>query len=127
MSEHISERSRAHAWLQIGMVSGWRRTFWPLALLVGFGFRITGGAVCQSLGPPDSTAQHQRDIGSLFIEGINADSVERQKALVPLAGVNFEFRYFPNQDITLVVFSNQNNGAYDDLKRNTIKLISGDR
>ena len=42
-------------------------------------------------------------------------------------GVNFELRYFPNQDITLVVFSNQNNGAYDDLKRNAIKLISGDR
>ncbi|MDX1943741.1 MAG: serine hydrolase domain-containing protein [Saprospiraceae bacterium] len=42
-------------------------------------------------------------------------------------GVNFEFRYFPGQDITLVVFSNQNNGAYDDLKRNAIKLISGDR
>lgn len=43
------------------------------------------------------------------------------------AGVNFEFRYFPQQDITLVVFSNQNNGAYDDLKRNSIKLISGMR
>jgi len=42
-------------------------------------------------------------------------------------GVNFEFRYFPNQDITLVVFCNQDNGAYDDLKRNAIKLISGDR
>jgi CubicO group peptidase (beta-lactamase class C family) len=42
-------------------------------------------------------------------------------------GVNFEFRYFPNSDITLVIFSNQDNGAYDDLKRNTIKLITGER
>src|SRR5262249_19639633 len=42
-------------------------------------------------------------------------------------GVNFEFRYFPSEDISLVVFSNQNNGAYDDLKRNSIKLISGAR
>mgnify|MGYP001401777591 CR=1 FL=1 len=42
-------------------------------------------------------------------------------------GVNFEFRYFPIQEITLIVFSNQDNGAYDDLKRNTIKLISGER
>lgn len=42
-------------------------------------------------------------------------------------GVNFEFRYFPNSDITLVIFSNQDNGAYDDLKRNTIKLITGKR
>ncbi|MFN8258809.1 MAG: serine hydrolase domain-containing protein [Bacteroidales bacterium] len=42
-------------------------------------------------------------------------------------GVNFEFRYFPNQKISLIVFSNQDNGAFDDLKRNSIKLISGDR
>lgn len=42
-------------------------------------------------------------------------------------GVNFEFRYFPRMDIALLVFNNQNNGAYDDLKRNTLKLISGVR
>lgn len=42
-------------------------------------------------------------------------------------GVNFEFRCFPADDLTLVIFSNQNNGAYDDLKKNTIKLITGDR
>lgn len=42
-------------------------------------------------------------------------------------GVNFEFRYFPNSDITVVIFSNEDNGAYDDLKRNTIKLITGER
>jgi CubicO group peptidase (beta-lactamase class C family) len=42
-------------------------------------------------------------------------------------GVNFEFRYFPQMDIVLLVFNNQNNGAYDDLKRNTLKLISGAR
>jgi len=42
-------------------------------------------------------------------------------------GANFEFRYFPRQDVLLLVFSNQNNGAYDDLKRNAIKLVSGAR
>jgi CubicO group peptidase (beta-lactamase class C family) len=42
-------------------------------------------------------------------------------------GVNFEFRRFPAENITLVVFSNQNNGAYDDLKRSAIRLISGER
>ncbi|MEZ4941966.1 MAG: serine hydrolase domain-containing protein [Saprospiraceae bacterium] len=42
-------------------------------------------------------------------------------------GVNFEFRYFPRLDIALIVFNNQNNGAYDDLKRNALKLISGAR
>lgn len=42
-------------------------------------------------------------------------------------GVNFEFRYFPGMDITFLIFNNQNNGAYDDLKRNALKLISGER
>jgi len=41
--------------------------------------------------------------------------------------VNFEFRYFPADDVTLVVFSNQDNGAYDDLRRNVTKLITGAR
>lgn len=42
-------------------------------------------------------------------------------------GVNFEFRYFADQGITFILFSNQDNGAFDDLKRNTIKLITGIR
>jgi len=43
------------------------------------------------------------------------------------AGVNFELRRFPAPDLTLVMFGNQDNGAYDDLRRNTIKLITGER
>jgi CubicO group peptidase (beta-lactamase class C family) len=43
------------------------------------------------------------------------------------AGVNFELRHFPESNITLIAFSNQDNGAYDDLRRNTTKLITGDR
>lgn len=43
------------------------------------------------------------------------------------SGVNLEFRYFPGQDITLVVFSNQDNGAFDDLKKNMIRLVTGER
>lgn len=42
-------------------------------------------------------------------------------------GVNFEFRYFPQEDITFVIFCNQDNGAFDDLKKNIIKLITGHR
>jgi CubicO group peptidase (beta-lactamase class C family) len=42
-------------------------------------------------------------------------------------GVNFELRMFPDRDITLVVMSNQDNGAYDDLRRLTTKLITGER
>jgi CubicO group peptidase (beta-lactamase class C family) len=43
------------------------------------------------------------------------------------AGVNFEFRYFPQRDLMFVIFCNQNNGAYDDLRKNIIKLITGAR
>jgi len=42
-------------------------------------------------------------------------------------GVNFTFRYFPGSDCTLLVFSNQDNGAFDDLRRNATKLITGER
>lgn len=42
-------------------------------------------------------------------------------------GVNSLVRYFPDQDLTLVIFSNQDNGAYDDLRKNTVKLITGER
>jgi CubicO group peptidase (beta-lactamase class C family) len=43
------------------------------------------------------------------------------------SGVNAELRYFPALDATLVVFSNQDNGAFDDLKKNLIRLITGAR
>ncbi len=42
-------------------------------------------------------------------------------------GVNFEYRYFPASDVTLIAFSNQDNGAYDDLRRNATKLVTGER
>lgn len=43
------------------------------------------------------------------------------------SGINFEFRYYPQLDIALVLFCNQDNGAYDDLKKNAIRLITGER
>jgi len=43
------------------------------------------------------------------------------------AGVNFELRYYPELDLTLVAFSNQDNGAYDDLRRNVQRLVTGAR
>lgn len=42
-------------------------------------------------------------------------------------GINAEVRYFPGPDITLVIFSNQDNGAYDDLRKNATRLITGAR
>ncbi|HXI02732.1 MAG TPA: serine hydrolase domain-containing protein [Candidatus Saccharimonadales bacterium] len=42
-------------------------------------------------------------------------------------GVNFEYRYFPRQKITFVILSNQDNGAYDDLRKNIVKLVTGAR
>lgn len=43
------------------------------------------------------------------------------------SGVNFEFRFFPDENLTLIAFCNQDNGAYDDLRKNIVKLITGDR
>ena len=43
------------------------------------------------------------------------------------SGVNFAFRYFPSEDLTFVIFNNQDNGAYDDLRKNVVKLITGAR
>lgn len=43
------------------------------------------------------------------------------------SGANFAFRYFPREDLTLVLVSNQDNGAFDDLRRNMVKLVTGAR
>lgn len=42
-------------------------------------------------------------------------------------GMNFELRHFSPGDVTLVAFSNQDNGAYDDLVRNATRLVTGER
>jgi CubicO group peptidase (beta-lactamase class C family) len=42
-------------------------------------------------------------------------------------GVNSEIRYFPGPDITLVLFGNQDSGAWDDLRRHATRLVSGER
>ncbi|HKQ79594.1 MAG TPA: hypothetical protein VJ810_38230 [Blastocatellia bacterium] len=42
-------------------------------------------------------------------------------------GVNFEFCYFPAEDLTFVVFCNQDNDAYDDLRKNIVRLITRER
>jgi CubicO group peptidase (beta-lactamase class C family) len=43
------------------------------------------------------------------------------------SGVNFELRHYPDLDLTFVAFSNQDNGAYDDLRRNVQRLVTGAR
>jgi hypothetical protein len=43
------------------------------------------------------------------------------------SGVNFGFEVVRARDLTLVMFSNQDNGAFDDLRKNLMKLISGYR
>ncbi len=40
-------------------------------------------------------------------------------------GTNFAFQYFPAEDLTFIAFNNQDNGAYDDLRKNIVKLITG--
>lgn len=42
-------------------------------------------------------------------------------------GVAFDFEYFPKEDLTFVIMSNQDNAAYDDLRKNALRLITGQR
>lgn len=43
------------------------------------------------------------------------------------SGANFALRHFPDLDLTLIAFGNQDNGAFDDLRRNAIRLVTGER
>ncbi|HEX4956438.1 MAG TPA: serine hydrolase domain-containing protein [Thermoanaerobaculia bacterium] len=42
-------------------------------------------------------------------------------------GAGFLFRYFPDRDLTVVACTNQDNGAFDDLAKNVVKLVTGQR
>jgi len=43
------------------------------------------------------------------------------------AGVDFEPRYFPTEDTTFVAFTHRDNGAFEDLRKNVIRLVTGAR
>lgn len=98
--------------------------------------RFSRGLAAGELLPPESMADLLRsqvppqqpgfDYGYGFI--LARDGDVRSYGHGGLAsGVNMEFRYFPSLDTTFVIFCNQDNGAYDDLRKNGIKLITGDR
>lgn len=42
-------------------------------------------------------------------------------------GVNFEYRYFPGRETALIAFCNQDNGAYDSLRKTATRLITEER
>jgi CubicO group peptidase (beta-lactamase class C family) len=42
-------------------------------------------------------------------------------------GANFAYRFFPQLDLTVVLLSNQDNGAFDDLNKSVVKLVTGER
>ncbi len=42
-------------------------------------------------------------------------------------GVDFDLEYFPREDITLVVFGNRGAPAFDTLRKNVTRLITGER
>ena len=42
-------------------------------------------------------------------------------------GVNFAFEIVRDRNLTMVMFCNQDNGAFDDLRKNVMKLVSGYR
>ena len=42
-------------------------------------------------------------------------------------GIDFDLEYFPREGITLIVFGNRGAPAFDTLRRNVTRLITGDR
>lgn len=42
-------------------------------------------------------------------------------------GANFDARHYPDRDLTVVILSNQDNGAFDTLKRTVHKLVTSER
>lgn len=62
-----------------------------------------------------------------FHVAVTADGVRSHGHGGIAAGSNLEWRRFPDLDITLIAFSNQDNGAYDDLRKNVMRLITGER
>jgi CubicO group peptidase (beta-lactamase class C family) len=67
------------------------------------------------------------DCGYGFIRETSADRVMSYGHGGIAPGINFEFRYFPASDVTLVAFCNQDNGAYDSLRKAAVRLITGER
>jgi CubicO group peptidase (beta-lactamase class C family) len=75
----------------------------------------------------DRIPDTQLDYGYGFIREQSADRVPSFGHGGFARGVNFEYRYFPTLDITLVAYCNQDNGAYDSLRKTVTKLITGER
>lgn len=75
---------------------------------------------------PAATRNEEYDYGYGFIlSKVGQQTCFGHGGIAP--GVNFEFRYYPGLDATLITFSNQDNGAYDDLRRTAEKLLTGVR
>lgn len=89
--------------------------------------RIVSRETLADMTRPHSPSGSQLTYGLGFVLERSADGVPSFGHGGIASGVNFEFRYFPTSDTTLALFSNQDNGAYDDLERNTIRLITGER
>lgn len=71
--------------------------------------------------------ESQVDYGYGFIRETSPDRVFSYGHGGIARGVNFEYRYFPASDVTLVMFCNQDNGAYDSLRKTATRLITGER
>lgn len=75
---------------------------------------------------PESARDPANDYGLGFILGYAGENAWYGHGGIA-GGVNFEFRYYPSLDATLITFCNQDNGAYDDLRRTAEKLLTGVR
>jgi CubicO group peptidase (beta-lactamase class C family) len=102
--------------------------------ILRFGRGLLAGKIVSPAMLSDMTRSHtaqiagaQLDYGYGFIRETSADRVTSFGHGGFTAGVNFEYRYFPESDVTLIAFCNQDNGAYDSLRKTATRLITGER
>ncbi|MDX9857930.1 MAG: serine hydrolase domain-containing protein [candidate division Zixibacteria bacterium] len=84
-------------------------------------------SVAEMITPKNSGLEDKFPYGYGFTLGLKGQRVVSYGHGGQAPGINFEARYFPEVDVTFIIFSNQDSGAYDDLKKNIEKLITGDR
>ncbi len=87
--------------------------------------RLVSASMLATLVAP--SGEGERAQFGLGFELASGDGVDSYGHGGITSGCNFEMRVFPERRITLVVLNNQDNGAYDDLRRNLVKLITGER
>ena len=91
-------------------------------------YKIVDRATLKEMTTPMSSSRGKNfDYGYGFMIWRSESNVVSYGHAGQTYGVNFELRYYPQKDLTTVLLCNQDNGAFDSLRHNIEKLVTGDR